>query len=76
MKPVIDGRSRIVGFDSTGASPCQDLSQIIDHCEQRLKFVRDKLDYRSTHDAGVKQLRLEHEKYLPEALREEISTPT
>jgi hypothetical protein len=27
------------------------------HCEQRLKFVREKLDYRSTRDAGVEYLR-------------------
>lgn len=44
-------------------------SQIIDDCEHRLRFVQEKLDYRSTQDAGVTYLRRQHEKYLPEALR-------
>jgi Histidine kinase-, DNA gyrase B-, and HSP90-like ATPase len=44
-------------------------SQILDDCEHRLKFVKEKLDYRSSRDAGVEYLRQQHEKYLPEALR-------
>ena len=48
-------------------------SQIIDDSDQRLKFVKERLDYRSTRDAGVEYLRRQHEKYLPEALRSAAS---
>jgi hypothetical protein len=44
-------------------------SQILDDCEQRLKYVRERLAYRSTRDAGVEYLRLHHQKFLPELLR-------
>lgn len=40
-------------------------AQIIDDCEQRLKFVRDKLAYQSTHDSGVEYLRRQHAQRLP-----------
>ena len=44
-------------------------SEIIDDCEQHLKFVRERLDYRSTRDPGVENyLRLQHDRYLPEEL--------
>jgi hypothetical protein len=42
----------------------------------RAAFVREKLDYRSTRDAGVEYLRLRHEEFLPEALRAEGVTGT
>ena len=40
-------------------------SEIIDACEHRLKFIQERLDYRSTRDAGVEYLRRQHEQYLP-----------
>jgi len=50
-------------------------SQILDDCEQRLKSVREKLDYRSARDAGVEYLRQRHEKYLPGVLRAASKNP-
>jgi hypothetical protein len=47
-------------------------SEVIDLCEHRLKFVREKLDYRSTQDAGVEYLRAQHEQYLPKTPRLEV----
>jgi hypothetical protein len=44
-------------------------SQIIDDCQQRLKFVQERLDYRSSRDAGVEYLRQQHEQYLPTAIK-------
>lgn len=40
-------------------------AQVIDDAEHRLKFVREKLSYRSTQDHGVAYLREQHSKFLP-----------
>jgi hypothetical protein len=47
-------------------------SEVIDLSEHRLKFVREKLDYRSTQDAGVEYLRAQHDQYLPKTPRLEV----
>jgi len=46
-------------------------SEIIDDCQQRLKFVEEKLTYRSTRDAGVEYLRREHSRFLPTILKDQ-----
>lgn len=48
-------------------------SEIIDDCQQRLKFVEEKLAYKSTRDAGVEYLRREHDRFLPDILRDQSS---
>jgi Histidine kinase-, DNA gyrase B-, and HSP90-like ATPase len=47
-------------------------SEVIDSCEHRLKFVKEKLDHKSTRDAGVEYLRRQHEQYLPKTPRLEV----
>lgn len=39
--------------------------QIIQECEGRHKFVRDRLDYTATDESALAHLRQMHEKYLP-----------
>lgn len=51
-------------------------SDIIDDCEQRLKFVQEKLDYQSSRDAGVAYLREEHDRHLPAVLKQEPEATT
>jgi hypothetical protein len=50
-------------------------AEILAECDHRLKFVRERLEYRTTTDAGVAYLRQKHAEYLPEALREELVVP-
>jgi hypothetical protein len=43
-------------------------SQVIDDCEQRLKFIQEKLEIQSTEDAAVDYLRRTYERFLPRTL--------
>jgi len=48
--------------------------QIIQECEARLQFVKERLDYDPSHQAGLEYIRKAHSAYLPTILRGEPET--
>lgn len=40
-------------------------AEVLEDCQQRLKFVQDNLDYRSTHDQAIGYLRETYARFLP-----------
>jgi hypothetical protein len=46
-------------------------AELIEDCHQRLKFVQENLDYRSTRDHAVEYLREAYQRFLPGLLAEE-----
>ncbi len=43
--------------------------EILHDCRGRLHFFQDKLKYKATRDAGIKHIRMTHEKYIPECIQ-------
>lgn len=51
-------------------------AEVIQDCEGRHKFVRERLNYSATEESALAHLQKMHEKYLPTVFRKALKTAT